>query len=48
MGLLLKEAMLVKSHEEEWFRNPIVKYIKQTTQKDLTTKEDKYLFHELF
>lgn len=48
MSPLLKEAMLVKAHEEDWFRDPIVKYIKQTTQKDLATKENKYVFNELF
>lgn len=48
MSPLLKEAMLVKAHEEDWFRDPIIKYIKQTTQKDLYLKENKYVFNELF
>jgi hypothetical protein len=48
MGPVLREAMMVKSFEEEWFRDPIVKYLKQTTQKDLTLLEDKIVFNELF
>lgn len=48
MGPLLRDAMMVKSFEEEWFRDPIVKYLKQTTQKDLNLHEDKIVFNELF
>ena len=48
MGPVLREAMMVKSFEEDWFRDPIVKYLKQTTQKDLSLLEDKVVFNELF
>ena len=48
MGPVLREAMMVKSFEEDWFRDPIMKYLKQTTQKDLSLLEDKVVFNELF
>ncbi len=38
MSPLLKESMMVKAYEEEWFRDPIVKYLKQTTSKDVSLK----------
>jgi hypothetical protein len=39
--------MLVKSYEEAWFREPMVKYMKQKG-KDLACDTDKILFGELF
>lgn len=48
LGPLLHEAMLVKSYEEQWFRDPIVKYLLKTSGKDLKLADDKTLFGELF
>ena len=44
---VLHELMLVKSFEEGWFRQPVLKYIKQKG-KDLDLATDKVLFGELF
>lgn len=39
--------MLVKSYEDDWFRDPIVKFLK-IKGKDLALEGDKRVFKELF
>ena len=39
--------MLVKSYEEAWFREPIVKYLK-LKGKDVESETDKIVFKSLF
>ena len=46
-GEVLQEAMLVKSYEDSWFREPIVKYLKMKS-KDVALESDKKVFGELF
>ena len=41
MSPLLMEAMLIKSYEEKWFRDPIVKYVHKTTDYDMKYEDDK-------
>ena len=48
MGPMLHEAISIKAYEEEWVRGALVKYVKDTTEKDLTVKEDKVILQELF
>lgn len=40
--------MLVKSYEDDWFRDSIVKYLKMKNMADIELKDDKFLFNELF
>jgi hypothetical protein len=44
---VLHQAMLVKSYEDDWFREPIVKFLK-LKGKDLAVESDKKVFKELF
>ena len=48
MGPLLYDSMSIKAYEEEWFRDSLVKYVKDTTQKDLVMKQDKVILNEIF